>query len=262
MKRILLPASIFPTLVFVSCQKEITGDKPVQLNCKISKGQYVQTNGVNDSAQFIYDDWGRVIKWKDSYGYYDYLYSGSNIQALTFKNNGTSDLLYLDSVIYNMDNSISEIRFYDYTQLPYNLKRRKAIFIYDQNRVSSIMKVTYEETNPDTLVLNFTWNTQGNVDRIVSAAKGGIIVENITFQYNNSPNYFRSIHPQFFLFDPQFGLGNDFEWQTAFYLSQNSVTQFNRNGSTQNLVYYFNNLNQLTEVDLGSNKTNYSYQCQ
>src|SRR5215471_2662929 len=106
MKRILLPASVLPTLILVSCQKEITGDPEVQLHCRIVKGNYSQSGGMNDSAQFIYDDWGRVIKWKSTYGYYDYLYSGGNIQTLTYKNNTTSDLLYLDSINYNLDNTI------------------------------------------------------------------------------------------------------------------------------------------------------------
>jgi hypothetical protein len=234
----------------------------VQLNCRIVKGQYYQTSGVNDSAQFIYDDWGRVIKWKSSYGYYDYLYSGANIQAVTFKNNSTSDLLYLDSVIYNLNNSISEIRFYDYTQLPFNLKHRRTIFIYDKNVLTTLMKITYEEVKPDTVIMNFTWNVQGNIERIVSTNKAGAVLENITYQFNTEPNFFRPVHPQFFLFDPQFGLGNEFEWQTALFYSQNNVTLVNRNGNIQNVVYYFDNMNRFVGVDIGSNRIKYSYQCQ
>jgi hypothetical protein len=261
MKKILLPVLVFLTLIFVSCQKEISGDEELQLNCRIIKGNYFQSS-LNDSAQFLYDDWGKVIKWKSSYGYFDYIYSGGNIQTLTYKNNSTSDLLYLDSVFYNLNNSISEIRFYDFTQLPFNLKHRRAIFIYDNNVLKSLMKVTYLEAKPDTTIMDFTWNAQGNIDRIVCTNKAGSVLENITYQYNNTPNYLESVHPEFFLFDPQFGLGNEFEWQTAMYFSQNNVTQVNRNGVIQNVVYYFDNMKRLTGVDIGSNRVQYSYQCQ
>src|SRR5207247_9328383 len=95
MKKILLPAFMILSIVFLSCQKEIGDNIKPLLQCKIVRGFYYDNNGrLNDSADFIYDDWGKIVKWKAGYGYYDYLYNGNNIELRTLKKIGASELLF------------------------------------------------------------------------------------------------------------------------------------------------------------------------
>jgi hypothetical protein len=247
----------------MSCQKEITGDKEIQQQCRIVKGVYTLSGGSSDSAQFIYDDWGNVVKCKTAIGHYDYLYEGSNINVLTFKNNSASDLLMLDSIRYDEYNAISEISFYDYTELPFNLKHHRTIFIYDNYTIRGLMKITYVKGQPDTSIINFTWNADGNVQKMTCSDMAGGVIENVTYQYNTMPNYFKTIHRMFFLFDPKFGLNDEFESRIPLYYSRNNVIQLNQNGTNQNLTYYFDSKNRFTGVNLGGNQNvSYSYQCQ
>jgi hypothetical protein len=84
------------------------------------------------------------------------------------------------------------------------------------------------------------------------------------YQYDANPNYFKLIHPHFFLFDPEFQLQTGFETQLAYFYSKNNVSNINVYGSWDYpVVYGLDSTNKVTRVDMGGFPyLKYDYQCQ
>jgi hypothetical protein len=85
----------------------------------------------------------------------------------------------------------------------------------------------------------------------------------VLYQYDANPNYFKSIHPHFFVLDPQFELQVGFETQLAYFYSTNNVTNFNVYGSWDYpIVYGLDADNNVTSVTMsGFPYMEYNYEC-
>jgi hypothetical protein len=265
-KFILLP--IIASIIFISCQQEVPLEILNQVKqCKIVMGHYYGGGGINDSASFIYNASGKIVKWQGNDGYYDYFYSGDNIVLETFKENGTNDLWWLDSIRYNANNTISEIIFYDLSlQASSDTIHSKVIFEYQNNQVSRLIDVDYYDygfgPQNDTGYTNIFWSA-GNIEKMVFLDAYGIAYDSISYQYNSDPNYFKLVHPHFFLFDPEFELHAGFDPHLAYFYSKNNVTSFRiYSYSDYPVTYGIDSLNHVTEVNMGGFEyMKYKYQC-
>jgi hypothetical protein len=253
-------------VLFYSCQQEVF-EMPLE-GCKIIKGHYYGGGGMHDSAQFIYDEQGKLIKWINMDGFYNYYYNGNNIIARIYRENGGS-VWYIDSVNYNSNNTISEIVFYDFSGLytPDTL-HNKVIFYYQGNRVTNLKTVEFVDQGfgieTDTTHTTFTWDPAGNIEKIKFVNNGYWgFDDSVLYRYDANPNYFKLVHPHFFLFEPQFDLQVGFETQLAYFYSMNNVTNFNVYGSWDYpVVYGIDSLNNVTKVDMGGFPYfEYEYEC-
>ncbi|MER3498887.1 MAG: hypothetical protein C4308_09785 [Chitinophagaceae bacterium] len=156
-------------------------------------GHYHGGGGMHYSAQFIYDGNGRIIKWIDNDGVYDYFYTGNNITRRVYTEN-SGVVWYVDSIRYNPDNSIASIDFYDYSGTYYpDTPHNKAIFHYQVNKVSKVENLEYYAIygGPpmiDTLVTTMTWDAAGNMVKMDFLDLYLGYADSVLYQYDNNPN--------------------------------------------------------------------------
>jgi hypothetical protein len=256
-------------IIFISCQKELS-EIQLEINkCRIVMGHYYGGGGMYDSAQFIYNDQGKLVKWINMDGHYDYRYSGNNIITRIYTENG-GQLWYVDSARYNSDNTVAEMVFYDFsgTYSPDTL-HNKLIFQYQAGRVTNLQNIEYFDAGfgpeTDTTFTTLTWNSAGNIEKIRFVSNGYWAVDDsVSYQYDTNPNYFKLLHPHFFLFDPEFQLQTGFETQLAYFYSKNNVSNINAYGSWDYpVIYGLDSTNKVTTVDMGGFPyLKYDYECQ
>jgi hypothetical protein len=269
MRKYLIPGLTLVIVIFVSCQKELA-EIQLEINkCRIVMGHYYGGGGMHDSARFIYNEQGRLVRWINMDGRYDYYYSGNNIIARIYTES-SGQLWYTDSARYNPDNTVAEIVFYDHsgTFSPDTL-HNKVIFQYQGGKVSNLQSIEYFDAGygpqTDTTFTTLTWNGAGNIEKIRSVNNGFWMSDDSSlYQYDANPNYFKLIHPHFFLFDPEFQLQTGFETQLAYFYSKNNVSNINVYGSWDYpVVYGLDSTNKVTRVDMGGFPyLKYDYQCQ
>ena len=256
-------------IVFISCQKELSLIQADIDKCHIKMGHYYGGGGMHDSAQFIYNGEGKLVKWINMDGYYDYHYSGNNIIERRYTESSGS-LWYVDSARYNQDNTIAEIVFYDLsgTYSPDTL-HNKVIFEYQDGKVSRLRNIEYMDAAygppTDTTFTIFTWNSANNIEKIKFINNDfWSIDDSVLYQYDANPNYFKLIHPHFFLFDPEFQLQTGFETQLAYFYSKNNVSNLNVYGTWDYpVVYGLDSTNKMTTVSMGGFPyLKYEYRCQ
>jgi hypothetical protein len=256
-------------LTLTSCQRELSLIQADVNKCWVATGHYFGGGGMHDSAQFIYNNGGKLVKWINMDGYYDYYYNGNNIIARVYtESNG--QLWYVDSARYNTDNTIAELVFYDFsgTYTPDTL-HSKVIFQYQNGKVTGLKNIEYFDAGfgpqTDTTFSTFTWNASGNVEKIRFVNNGFWTVDDsVLYQYDANPNYFKLIHRDFFLFDPEFQLQTGFATQIAFFYSNNNVSNLNVYGTWDYpVVYGLDSTRKVTTVDMGGFPyLKYEYQCQ
>ena len=256
-------------LVCVSCQKELSEIRIGVEECRITMGHYYGGGGMHDSAQFVYNDQGRLIKWINTDGHYDYYYNGANIIARVYTENG-GQVWNIDSIRYNADNSIAEIVFYDVSgTFGADTLHNKTIFQYQSGRVEQLRTIEYLDPAfgppTDTTFITISWNAAGNIEKM-RFVNNGIwgFDDSVSYQYDSNPNFFSLLHPHFFLFDPQFQLQAGFETQLAYFYSRNNVSNMNVYGSWDHpVVYGLDSANNVTKVDMGGFPyVKYEYVCQ
>jgi len=270
MQKILSLFIVVVTIFIFSCQQELPEIQLQIEQCKIIRGDYFGGGGMHDSAQFIYNAQGRLVKWINIDGHYDYYYSGNNISARVYTDNSGATW-YIDTVRYNSDNTISEIVFYDLSGLySQDTLHNKIIFHYQNNKVTSLDNVDYFDwgfgPQTDTTFTTITWNAAGNIEKMRLVNYGNFgwgYDDSVLYQYDANPNYFKLIHPHFFLFDPQFELQSGFEPHLAYFYSKNNVSNFNVYGTWDYpVVYGFDSTRKLTKVDMGGFPyMEYQYEC-
>ena len=172
MRKVFLPVIIVSAFIF-SCQQEIDQVQQQVDKCKISTAWYYGGGGgAYDSAQFIYDAQGKIIKWIGTEGNYDYFYAGNNITARVFHENVGGELWYIDSIRYNPDNTIRELAFYDFSGLfGYDSVHNKIIFHYQGDKVTNLETVEFfnQGNGPetDTTFTTITWNASATLKKCV-----------------------------------------------------------------------------------------------
>jgi hypothetical protein len=255
--------------IIISCQKEvneiIAENEPA---CRVTMGHYYGGGGMHDSARFTYDASGRLVSWENMDGEYVYTYDGDRIRTRVYREN-SGQVWNIDSVRYNADNTISEIVYYDVsgTYGPDTI-HTKVIFFYDGSRVSQTKTVDYYDygmgPETDTTTSTFTWSATGNIEKIRFVNTGYMTFDDsVLYRYDNNPNYFKAIHPHFFLFDPELQLQTGFETQLAFFYSRNNVSNINVYGTWDYPISYgIDSTNKVTSLDMGGFPyVSYEYEC-
>jgi hypothetical protein len=269
MRKYLVSILTLVIVTLISCQKEVDQIRIETDQCHIVMGHYYGGGGMHDSAQFVYNALGKLVKWINMDGLYDYHYGGNNIIARVYTES-SGQLWYVDSVRYNLDNTVAEVVFYDFsgTFSPDTL-HNKVIFQYQDGRVTSTRAIEYFDAGfgpeTDTTFTTLTWNAAGNIEKMRFVNNGYWSVDDsVLYQYDANPNYFKLIHPHFFLFDPEFQLQTGFETQLAYFYSKNNVANINVYGTWDYPVAYgLDSANKVTTVDMGGFPyLKYEYQCQ
>jgi hypothetical protein len=253
-------------ITFFSCQQEPADIINQAQQCKITAGMYYGGSGsMNDSANFSYDTQGKLVKWKGFYGQYDYFYNGTNIVSRRYTE-GT-DLIYMDSVYYDAGNRITNMVFYDYSGMVADTVHTKIVFKYINNRLDNLLNIEYYDYGAglmaDTIISKMFWNAGGNIEKLVYYDTNNQPFDSILYQYNSDPNYFKVIHPNFFLLDPEFELYAGFEPHLPYFYSTNNVSNSNMYGTFDYpITYGLDSTSKVTSLGMGGFEYfRYRYQC-
>jgi hypothetical protein len=270
MRKIIFLSAWIIAILILSCQQELPAILNQVQSCKVIRGYYYGGSAaINDSADFVYDAAGKLIKWTGNDGYYDYFYNGSRITARIFHEKTGGLVLFIDSARYDSQNNVSELVFYDYSGwYGYDSSRSVLTFQYQDNQLKHITNINYFDQGfgieTDTVLTNVFWNAAGNIDKMVFIDNFNNSYDSILYQYNADPNYFKLANPQFFLFDPGFELHAGFEPHLAYFYSRNNVINFNiYGGFNYPITYGHDSLNHVTSIDMGGFEyMKYKYECQ
>ena len=261
-------ALLFACIILFACQQEPNEFISQAQQCRIKTGIYLGGGGMYDSATFIYDASGRIIKWEGLDGYYNYVYSDGKISARIFHDAMTNEVWYVDSVRYDAAGKIKEMVFYDFSMTwGFDTIHTKMLFEYDNNRLSRVKHIEYYNIGmgpmSDTLRSRFGWDAVGNMDRVVYYDELGDDYDSALYQFDASPNYFNAIHPHFFLLDPEFQLQVGLEAHFPYFYSKNNVTNINIYGAWDNPIDYgLDSTNKVTSIDMGGFEYfRYHYEC-
>jgi hypothetical protein len=259
--------TLFITLFFFSCQKEISWKNPEKTQCKIITGYYYGgSGGLNDSVVFTYT--GDNVTRAENRDYYVlYYYTGNNITVRKTYEKPGDLLVYLDSISYDNSNRITRLINWEY---PGMVNPDTTDYIYDFNyQGGSIKKVVETMIIPDfysdTSNWLFTTNASGNIESIFLTNYDQTVVwDSLKYFYNTDPNYFQAVHPHFFLFDRFFQLHAGLIPHFAYFYSHNNVTGFDYYGNVNYpITYRLDSLNNnVTGIDMGGFEyMKYKYEC-
>ncbi|HEX6334805.1 MAG TPA: hypothetical protein VFZ78_11300 [Flavisolibacter sp.] len=266
MRKYLLTFFVLAGVILFSCQQDVNSIINQAQQCRIASSNYYGGGGVNDSATYFYDVNNKLIKVENMDGYYTYFYSGDRIVKRTYHDNMANDLWYIDSVYYSSGNTISELVRYDYSGQWADTIHNRILFHYQNGKMSNLTYLDYYTlwgvNYVDTMKVNVVWNGANNIDKIVYLDMGQP-VDSILYQYDTNPNYFRVVHPNFFLHEPQLQLYTGLEPHFAYYYSANNVINSNMYGSFDYPVDYgLDSTNKITSIDMGGFPyISYKYQC-
>ena len=257
---VFLAASTF----FYACQQEVPDIITSAQQCRIETGYY---DNDQDSANFIYDASGRLVKHAGPDGFYLYSYSGDRITTRQYLDTVFNETLYLDSVFYDAGGRIAEVRTADFRGWITDTLVSKYVYQYENNRLSKLLYIESWNTGSgiiqDTFPSVIHWNAAGNIEKLVYIDNFGDPVDSIQYQYDANPNYFKAVHPHFYLFDPRIRMHVGLEVHFAYYYSKNNVINSNIYGAFDNPVTYgHDSTNKLAKVEMnGIEYARYRYRC-
>jgi hypothetical protein len=265
MKKGFMAFALLTSFIFFACQQELPAIMERIDKCRIDYGHYYGGGGMHDSAHFIYDGAGRVIKLDMPNGFYTYEYTGNNITLRKYFEGGT-DLMFIDTLRYDASSSLVEMVSADYSLWWGDTTRVKTLFGYTAGKLTRLTHIeAYSSTGPftDTLVTLFNWNAAGNIEKMVFLDALGEPIDSALYQYNTHENYFRAVHPHFWLFDPNFQLQVGLEAHFPYFYSRNNVIGFDIYGSSLYEVQYgLDSTKNLTTVNMdGDPYMEYRYKC-
>ena len=269
MRRIYFPLVIVITAFFISCQQDPNDIIQNAQQCRIRTGYYYGgSGGMNDSASFIYDASNRLVKITNRDGYYLYTYNGNQVNSRRFIDSFSNDVLFLDSVWYDGSGNVSKFVTHDYSGWFTDTLHVTYHFQHQANKLKDILYVeSYRDWTgmmaSDSFPARFTWDAAGNnIEKLVYYDNFGAY-DSIMYQYNADPNYFKVVHPHFYLFDPMFQLHVGLEANLPYFYSRNNVTNTNMYGAWDNPIDYgLDSTNKVTAVDMGGFEYyKYRYTC-
>lgn len=268
MRKLILPLLLVSAVSIYSCQQEPNDIINQAQQCRISSAIYLGGGGMYDSANFTYDANGRVTRWESEEFYYTYHYTGNNITSRRYYDKATGEMIYVDSIRYNNDNTVSEILSHDYTQWMGDSSNGKFVLQYQNGKLNRTFSIEYYDLGwgiiADTTASHVYWDAAGNnIDRVVLVDEFGVGYDSIMYQYDTNPNYFKIVHPHFYLFDPEFGLHGGLEANLPYFYSRNNVTNSNMYGSWDYPIDYgLDSTNKITSLDMGGFEYyKYHYTC-
>jgi hypothetical protein len=270
MKKLFTLMCLSGCTIIYSCQKEIKGDDtsaPVPPSCKaVSAFYYAGNTGIYDSALFVYNG-DKVVKAESDIKLITYTYSGANISSRIYFDKLANSVSFVDSADYDAINRIKRLRVWYYPgRFSVENNQFTYLFSYKGNnldRISSIEGNQSNSTSTDTLTNIFNINAAGNTDNIVTIDNAGNVYDSVHYTYDNNPNYFKKINPNFFLFDANFQMQGNYLHHLPYCISTNNVTSFSY---FANAVYQVNyQLDSLKNVNAvtvnGVPYATYTYTC-
>lgn len=269
MRKVLVITTLVFGLFLLSCQPDINDIIQQAQQCRIETGYYYGgSGGINDSAHFVYDASGKLVKVSNRDGYYLYTYNGGLIHSRKFIDSITSEMLFLDSVWYDANGNITKMSSYDYSGWFTDTIKADHLFYYQSNKLQDVLYIeTYRDWNgtmvSDSFPSRFEWDAAGNnINKLVYYDAFGAY-DSIQYQYNTDPNYFKVAHPHFFLFDPMFELHVGLEANLPYFYSKNNVINTNIYGSWDNpIIYGLDSTKKITALDMGGFEYfKYKYRC-
>jgi hypothetical protein len=241
MKKII--AFILPVILFVSCQKDMVTQQPLNLvpgdSCRIAKSYYYGgSGGINDSADFFYTG-NKLTSVISNSADVIYSYSGDRLVSLHYFEKPGDLLYHVDSFYYFQDTILSRIIAHDYDM--YNhLDTIHSVreFNYTGSYLTRLTTVdSYEGiTDTDTLIADFRW-TGDNV-RSIFFRSTVWVDDSIYYDYDNNRNYFSGTSRYFFMADPFFGLHVGFDPHLPYFISRNNVHKFTIYTNDEYLIEY------------------------
>src|SRR5688572_15659401 len=167
MKKFVFPVIVICILV-AACQQDINNVINQAQQCHIQTGYYFGgSGGLNDSANFIYDNAGNLVRINNQDGHYLYTYQGNRIHTRRFIDSMTSDILFLDSVWYDASGNISKFVNRDYSGWFTDTTTFTYLMQYQNNRLTDLDYIeSYRDWSgmmvSDTFPAKFTWDAAGN----------------------------------------------------------------------------------------------------
>lgn len=265
MKKIYWLVATSSFVLFISCQREINDIITTAQQCKIVTGYYYGgSGGINDSALFTYTN-DKVTRVEDRDEYVTYFYNGNNISIRKFYEKPGDLFWSIDSIEYNSSNKITRLINWSYpSSFTYDTTRIVYTFTYQDSKLSKVIE-SEELLNlpPDTSIYIFNTNAAGNLDHIYITDADNNVYDSISYYFDANPNYFKIVHPHFFLLDPFFELHVGLVPHFPYFYSQNNVVRFTVYGNIDYpIVYGLDSSHHMTSLDMGGFEyMKYKYQC-
>lgn len=196
-------------------------------------------------------------------GHYTYSYSGTNITVRRYYEGGI-DLFGVDSILYDANNNIVEIIRSNYSLIWNDTVKIKYLLDYANNKMSGIRYVEFLPWGTDTSSTMISWDAVGNIKNLVHLDNQGNRFDSAVYIYNSNENYFRTIHPHFWLFDPGFNIQEELVYNFPYFYSKNNVTSFyNAGGLPEEVEYSIDSAKKITGLRInGEDYVQYKYKCE
>jgi hypothetical protein len=266
LKKTGLAISLLMVVLGFSCQQEIAEIINSVSSCRIDKGYYYGgSGGINDSVLFTYSD-NKVIKAEGVDDIVNYTYTGNHITGRRFYEKPGNLFWSVDSILYDGSGNITKMinRSYPSSQV-FDTTLSTYDFSYTAGRLSQVIETeTIVNNPPDSILYTIHTDASGNLDKITFSDFGFNYQDSVLYAFDTNPNYFKIVHPHFFLFDPFFELQVGLVSQLPYFYSHNNVINFNVYGAYNNpVVYGVDSANHVTRVDMGGFEyMKYRYSCQ
>ena len=257
-------------LIISSCQKSIKGDEqptpPPAPSCKVVNAYYYANNAIYDSASFTYNG-DKVMRAESDIKTITYTYSGSNINTLTYFDKLAKAVSFVDSIDYDANNKMTRLRVWYYPGRFSDVNSQYTyLFSYKGNNIDKISSIHQSESSStisDSLTNMFNLDGAGNTQSIVTIDRLGNVYDSVHYSYDNNPNYFKKVNPNFFIFDANFDMQGNYLHHLPYAISTNNVTNFSYfANSVYNVTYQLDSLKNLTQVNVnGAPYATYSYTC-
>jgi hypothetical protein len=267
MKNFLRFAASTTCMLFIfSCQKE-AGDLPGQQNpaCKLGSAYYYTPGGgMYDSSVFVYTG-DKAMKAESELKSITYTYAGANISTRNFFDKIAKSVAFIDTAEYD-GNKLKRLTVWQFPgQFANETTRIIHQFNYNGNNIDRIITArrVMSTNTTDTAINIFRVNGSGNIDNIITVDKNGTLYDSVHYAYDNNPNYFTKIHPNYFLFDVNFQLQGNYLHHLPYFLSANNVREFSYGGNnTYQVTYAVDSLKNLNSVSVsGQPYAEYRYDC-
>jgi hypothetical protein len=257
-------------LVFIlfSCQQEpdeIIAD--LRSRCNITTGLYYGgSGGINDSSTFTYLD-NKLAKVEGRDNFILFNYTGTHISSRKFIEKLDNSVSRLDTVQYDLNGRpVKYINWYLQDSFFPDTTRVIYTYEYGSGKLQSVTEATTLFSAwgimEDTVINTFSWDAAGNISKINYAGPDHIAFDSISYNYNNHPNYFSAVYPDFYLFEPYFELHVGLIAHLPYFYSRNNVTGFRISGIDYQVQYGLDSLNKVTSINLDNFEyMKYRYHC-
>ena len=269
MKQIFYSISLISFLMlYSSCQKELSDTaKQQDKTCKLVSATYYLASGpVYDSSSFVYSG-EKVMKAESDAKTISYTYNGSNISIRSYFDKLAKSISFIDTTEYDLNNRMKKLTVWFYPGA-FSPETTKITYLFSYkgttiDRITSIQQENANTSAPDTLYNNFRVDAAGNIDNIVTVDNVGNVYDSVHYAYDRNPNYFKKIHPNYFIFDANFQFQGSYLHHLPYFFSANNVTEFSYFGnSTYQVSYQMDSLKNLTAVNVnGAPYATYKYEC-